>query len=55
MGAGLFTFDFPSEPVFLLLVSIGRVEAKEQPVEETGKHADEDEEADGDGVALGVL
>lgn len=55
VGAGLLAFDFPSEPVFLLLVSVGRVEAEKQPVEETGEHADEDEEADSDGVAFGVL
>jgi hypothetical protein len=53
--AGFLTFDFPSEPVFLLLVSVERVEAEKQPVKETDKHADENEKADGDGEALGVL
>lgn len=55
MVAGFLTLDFPSEPVFLLLVAVDRVKAKKQPVEETGEHQDEDEKADGDGEALSVL
>ena len=55
MVTGFLTFDFPSETVFLLLVAVDRIKAKKQPVKETGEHADEDEEADGDGEALCVL